>query len=311
MKIKPALLYLLIAANGCVAQNLVDNGNFEQYISCPTNGNQLNYALFWYNPTNLTPDYYNACSMVVGMPVNIAGYQYAHSGNGCGGMSPFHFTVPEYREYMETELTTPLMADSCYHLEMYANLSNLCNKATDAIEVYFTDTLVENVTTAFLQQFTAHIANGSGFVTDTLNWTHITGNYTAHGGESYLIIGNFKDDAHTAYTAASNTNYSYAYYYIDDVSLTKIPACNTGINNLSQNITVTVSANAVQNNITVSTACTQPCRFILYDMAARKMLQHTFTNTATVNAAQLTKGMYLYSIQTPNGLLKNGKLVVE
>jgi hypothetical protein len=45
------------------AQNLVPNGSFEQYDTCPTNvnGTSLQYANSWVNPNAGTPDYYNAC----------------------------------------------------------------------------------------------------------------------------------------------------------------------------------------------------------------------------------------------------------
>ncbi|HKR05205.1 MAG TPA: T9SS type A sorting domain-containing protein [Bacteroidia bacterium] len=54
---------------------------------------------------------------------------------------------------------------------------------------------------------------------------------------------------------------------------------------------------------------------ILYDIASRKLLQQKFTNTVTLNTAQLTKGMYIYEVRNSDnhqgGVVKKGKVVKE
>ena len=51
-----------------------------------------------------------------------------------------------------------------------------------------------------------------------MNWVKISGIYTAHGGEQYITIGNFKLDTQTD-TLRVNTLGDYTAYYIDDVSV--------------------------------------------------------------------------------------------
>lgn len=46
----------------CEGQNLVQNGNFEQFDTCPTFHSQLYRAQFWNSPTLATPDYFNTCA---------------------------------------------------------------------------------------------------------------------------------------------------------------------------------------------------------------------------------------------------------
>jgi hypothetical protein len=56
-------------------------------------------------------------------------------------------------------------------------------------------------------------------VTDTLNWVKIAGVFTAQGGEQYLTLGNFKNNAQTATRQIQPTGYLGAAYYIEDVTV--------------------------------------------------------------------------------------------
>ena len=68
------------------AQNLVPNGYFEIYDTCPNNISQINYALSWINADPRTsPDYFNACASVgsqLNVPYAIFGYQPDYCGGG-------------------------------------------------------------------------------------------------------------------------------------------------------------------------------------------------------------------------------------
>jgi gliding motility-associated-like protein len=68
------------------------------------------------------------------------------------------------------------------------------------------------------------IANPTGsFITDTLNWTEVSGTFTATGNEKYLTIGNFLNDAATNTVVVNPTSaYTVTYFLIDDVSLEEI-----------------------------------------------------------------------------------------
>jgi hypothetical protein len=56
-------------------------------------------------------------------------------------------------------------------------------------------------------------------VTDTLHWVKIAGVFTAQGGEQYLTLGNFKNNAQTATRQIQTTGYNGAAYYIEDVTV--------------------------------------------------------------------------------------------
>jgi gliding motility-associated-like protein len=226
------VLFLLIGKERCVGQNLVPNGDFEQYIGCPIYLCQIDSCLFWTNPIISTlgsSDYYNRCSTVyAGVPNNIGGFQETHSGNGYSGILIYYNgTSPDYREYIEVPLKYTLEAHSCYHLSMYVNLGNNSQYACNNIGVYFSDFLISGIGNYLPLPFTPQFNNITTDLSDTLNWTLIEGTFQATGGEKFLIIGNFKNDANTNITTVNPTgSVEGAYLYIDDVSVYK---CNTAV----------------------------------------------------------------------------------
>jgi outer membrane protein OmpA-like peptidoglycan-associated protein len=54
-------------------------------------------------------------------------------------------------------------------------------------------------------------------------WTRVSGSFQARYEAEHIVIGNFSDDEHTRFQVVSDTGYNYAYYYIDDVLVKKIP----------------------------------------------------------------------------------------
>ena len=67
--------------------NLVPNSSFETFTSCPSFPGQVEFAFPWYNPTNSSPDYFNACNTFsVGIPQNFMGFQYPRTGNANMGL---------------------------------------------------------------------------------------------------------------------------------------------------------------------------------------------------------------------------------
>jgi len=225
------VLIIIGRGGSSFAQNLVPNWDFETFSSCPTGISQLDLATPWFNADSATPDYYNACATqasMVKVPNPLLGYQQARSGVGYAGFIVYEdfalFNCPEpafsseWREYLEVQLTSPLVAGQTYCVQFYVNLATDVKYAAGPIGLYFSDTLVfAQITTPL--PFTPQIVN-PGVITDTLNWVLIQGSYTAVGGEQYIIIGNFNDDAGTT-VQCFNTNASfgntYAYYYIEDV----------------------------------------------------------------------------------------------
>src|SRR5580658_4883580 len=115
-KIAPLLL-LLLALSPLSAQNIVFNGSFEVYQTCPKYESQIKYAAGWDRPTDGTPDYFNACCGVsqIGVPKNFMGYQEPRSGSCYAGLFLYQSDAPDaYREYITNELKSPLEKGKVY-----------------------------------------------------------------------------------------------------------------------------------------------------------------------------------------------------
>ena len=283
---KKLLTILLLLTYGiCSGQNLVPNGDFEQYWHCPTGGQQLDSAKFWTKPTAGTPDYYNQCGTgTQNVPYTGYGFQHAHSGVGFGALIQIWYQYPNYREYIESPIlstTNSLEANHCYHFEMYINLANVCLYSSHNIGVYFSDSIINDSLLSTHLLFIPQIINPPGNLADTLNWTLVSGNYTAHGGESYLIIGNFDNTSSTTVDSLpfGVVGYPWARVNIDDVSLTPI-SCTVGITEQNES-TLTIYPNPVIDELNVKVNNYEPTEIILYDLSSRKLLQQTFTNTTT------------------------------
>lgn len=307
------IIILLFTKEGR-AQNLVLNSDMEQYSQCPNNYNQLANLISWSNPcynpdSNFmgTPDYFNQCALsIVSVPSNGRGNEPAHSGAGYCGVFLTVVGVPNFREYVEATLSTPLTANACYHFEMYVSLGDVCKFTTDAFGAYFSDTLVANYPIYTPLPFTPQVINPPGSYLDTLGWTLISADYTAHGGESYILIGNFANDNFTSTQVInSNTFGMHVYFYVDDVSLS---LC-TDVNNLNNEVNIRVYPNPFTDELRVKSSSMEESEIILSDVASRKLIRQNFTGSFSLNASQLSSGIYIYEVRNKNGIIKSGKLV--
>jgi hypothetical protein len=292
------------------AQNLVPNGSFEQLNSCPNSVSQLSAAVSWMAPSLGTSDCFNQCAWgsMTDVPKNVFGYRPARTGVGYAGIALFWTGATDHREYMETPLTTTLVAGQCYHFEMHMSSSDSCKYTTSSIGAYFSSSMLYSLTpSSFI--ITPHIANAPGNAPDTLNWTLVSGDYIATGGEAYLTIGNFLDTPSTVVTSTDNAlPYPGAYVYIDDVSL--IPCIYTGLEE-QQGSQSGIYPNPVKDVLNVQLSDYEAAELSVYDIAGQVMIRQDFNNSAELNTEALEKGMYFYSIIRKGTILKQGKLVKE
>lgn len=250
-------LYLFIYLSGKSQTNLVPNYSFEDIIgntcfiqmlvTTPSTSN--NYLKDWYAPANTSSDYYNICANFdpgnpppgpSTVPLHCFGYQYPKTGNAYVGIGIYDKVITTdtahmYVEYVSVKLKSPLMANTCYYGEFYANLSTVSGLVSNQIGLYLT----QNTFTTTIGSFTNTIQpqiqwDTTKYFTDTLNWVKISGYFMAQGGEEHLTIGNFKDGVitkkinsnitHTAPTnCGSHGTFRSSYIYIDDVSIYELP----------------------------------------------------------------------------------------
>ena len=302
-------IFLFSTAFAGKAQNLVPNGDFEQYYSCPTTFGMIDTAINWNNPTisilvgggGGTPDYLHTCatSSGVSIPLNNFGYQLPHSGSAYAGVELYYPGTPNYREYIEVSLTSPLNAGTCYNLQLFVSASNGSQYMSPDISAYFSNTFISGINYWDPLPFTPQVNNPSGNVFDTLAWKLVSLSYTASGGESYMIIGNFKNDANTTYSVINNNAYPQAYVYIDDVTLTPC----TGIEEQTAG-QLKIYPNPVKNELRIKNAASKIEEIKIFDVMGKEILKTETRNhepEVIINTSNFEKGIYIIEL---NGVRK-------
>ena len=221
--------FFLLCASGQV--NLVPNPGFENHTSLCDVGD-ITDTYPWQNPTGGSPNYFNSCTTLqpdYSVPQNMFGFQNAYSGSGYALFgtylnNPFW---PNFREYIQVKLLDSLKADKNYSVKFYISLADSSNYAVDKVGLYFSDIAISKSIYDYSPfNVIPQIENPAGnFISDKINWTEISGTYIAHGGEQYITIGNFYDNAHTDTIHLSDgsvTQLKESGFYIDDVSVTLI-----------------------------------------------------------------------------------------
>ncbi|HTL80228.1 MAG TPA: T9SS type A sorting domain-containing protein [Bacteroidia bacterium] len=207
------------------SQNLVPNPSFEFDTGC-SNG-YIYYAVPWINPTTASPDLYDTCNTFYcyDIPVNCEGEEATHSGAAYAGIITKVNLSSNYAEYIQVKLLDSLFQGHNYCVKYYSSLAGRSEYATIGPQVFISDNPISSPFDTIL------IANpqieSSTIIGDTTNWTLITGVYSAHGGESYLTIGNFYGYQTNMFDSVGSPGNSVAYYYIDDVSVTECDTTDT------------------------------------------------------------------------------------
>ncbi len=229
-----ALILLIWSSLTTSAQNLVQNPSFEIYPNCPNSRNDGRLPFNWIQPTDGTADYFNTCVTGSGtnlpdVPINFVGNQNARTGNAYIGVyvnleSSGQFAG--YREYMQSTLISNLVAGRTYKFEMFVSLADESQFAANNLGVYLSSQQI-SANNSNVLNVTPQITF-TGFVTDKNNWTKISGNYTAIGGERYITVGSFSANNSThlqSVAGGSGGGWNrMCYYYIDDISI--VPDCS-------------------------------------------------------------------------------------
>ncbi len=215
MKFFFTILFFCIVFTG-TAQNLVPNPSFEDTVACPDWISQVERAAGW-SQFRPTADYFNSCSNSVYTVPYSLGYQCASTGNAYCGIWCYNSTLSNLREYIGRQLSTPLIIGQKYYITIRFNLSNGANCAVNKQGVLFSTVEYNNSNWAPITNF-AHIYSTT-IISDTLNWTNISGSFIADSAYQYIIIGSFFDDNNVDTFKINSSNNCISYYYIDDVCI--------------------------------------------------------------------------------------------
>lgn len=294
------------------SQNLVPNGDFEQFYSCPNMAGQLTKTKFWFEPSIGSSDYFNACGTGfanVPYAFGTPNFQLGRSGVAYTGMLLFHEALGLYREYIEIALDSTLIAGTCYDFDMYFNLCNNSKYTVSTIGVYFSDTMISGVGSSSNLPFTPQIVNNPSNFPDSLNWTLISSNYIAVGGENYLIIGNYYDDLNTDTATVSPSGNAFSYIFIDDVSLKRcLPG---GIHDFDSVEPVAVYPNPSSGRFNFK-GLKENCEIDILNIVGETILKvNGAENFLSIDISDKSKGLYFYRITSGTKLIQRGKILLN
>ncbi|MGZ4053662.1 MAG: T9SS type B sorting domain-containing protein [Bacteroidia bacterium] len=277
---------------------------------------EVYFASVWFQPnsyfgtvtTACSSELYNTCSPFgpVSVPVNnYSGHQIPKSGNAYAGFSLFNTGAISSREYIETSLSSTLHVGKTYCVQFFVSLADTSKYAISNIAAYFsTDSLLYNSSTYANIPVAPQIWNDTNdIITDKNNWSLISGQFIASGGEHFMTIGNFRDNTSTTSQNVGGS-YSGAYYFFDDISVvccdcdTVVPATELIIPTLlSSNDMFEIKGLPVNSTLFLFNSIGQ---FVF----------NTSNYDNKLNLINFSAGVYYYYLKLPNSSIYKGKFCI-
>lgn len=292
-------LFLVIS---CVrAQNLVPNPSFEIYSACPELTGDIHLASGWTSYL-LSPDYFNACANAtlpqLGTPLNARGHQWPHTGNAYAGVVTFLSSASDIREAVGAQLIQSLTVGEKYYITFFISKPGTFNfgGATNNFGVKLSTTPYSEVDPIPMDNIS--VLRDSSLVTDTLNWTKITGSFVSDSPYAFISLGNFYDDANTAVFECP----VYAYYYIDDICLTGDSLFNASWTGISQFEAFSVDVYPNPANAYIRLEASNVVRRVdVYDIYGGLQLAFDLhRNTELIDISMLSSGLYFIVAEFEN-----------
>ncbi|MFI5219470.1 MAG: kelch repeat-containing protein [Bacteroidia bacterium] len=98
----------------------------------------------------------------------------------------------------------------------------------------------------------------------------------------------------------------------DTVDFWKYAPSAVGITDITkEECDINIFPNPVNEKLNVTVNNKELSEIILYNVTSGKILQQQFSNSVSLNTAQLLKGIYLYEVRNKNGVIKKGKVVKD
>ena len=291
-------------------QNLVPNGSFEDYLSCPGVGNE--WPVAYWSRTTASPDYFNACvsgnfeQEALDTPCNNRGCQVPKSGDAYVGFFPFALNGADASEYIQAELLNPIVSSIRYLVQFYVSPAENYGYAVATIGAAFTvlppPVIVPGHSIGMLDA-DPQILNASGAVTDTSDWTLISDTLMSRfGGEKFISIGNFSLDIESD-TILFNPNaqqWSAAYYYIDDVSVIALDSIPSGVKE-AESLAFKVWPNPAQNHITITAPSALTAASVsIYSISGQRLVSGAYT--PQIDISTLPNGIYFIELRNETSI---------
>ena len=312
------IFFLLFLGTNIFAQNIVPNPGFELYSNCPDAFSPFSDVTGW-DSYRETPNYFNSCATAGSwgsVPSNSFGYQ-PSNGNAYVGVGSHGSQGADtvFREYIGRQLSTMLNIGQKYYVSFKVSLAdkNSIYCATNNLGVVFSTIPYSSLNPAPIRN-SAHVYTNT-IITDTANWTTISGSVIADSVYNYIIIGNFFDNQHSSImTLNSTTTTCFAYYFVDDicVSTDSITCMGTiGINEQQPLKQLSIFPNPANSNFTIQLPIQQTFTLSVTDITGRNVYTNkNATGNITVDANGFSSVVYFVKARNERTVL-SGKLIKE
>ncbi len=302
------------------AQNLVQNGGFENNTGLPVNDSEWALVANWTNSNPAlggTPDYYHTNGIGAGqIPNTFFGTVQPFQGNAVMGMYFWTASSPNYREYITQALATPLTVGSSYTFSFQIT-NGIPQSAggfgTPNIQVDFSiDSINQPVSSSgYPLPLSYTPLLNAGTMTYSENWIPMTYTFIATAPYAYFCIGNFMDDANTVTQQLhwfSNNFMPCAYYFIDDVSLTLNNPCNINLNVIG-NSQICLGDSTTLNATGANTYSWSPSTGLNFSSGATVTASPSMTTTYTLtgmNGACVDTQMVIVTVNPSPTVITSG-----
>ena len=196
--------------------NLVNNPSFEDIIECPGDYGRIEDAIGWL-ALQFSPDLFHHCATdpKIGTPQNYFGNQPpSRNGKAYAGLLLYHDNSP--LEFIGTNLVEPMEKKVRYKVSIKISWAKIySNYACNNLGILFTNDILEAT------QVTQPDIVIDEIIADT-SWIEFSKIITVDDNYQFIVIGNFKGKENTKTYEFGRTGYDGAYYYIDDIHVSKI-----------------------------------------------------------------------------------------
>lgn len=206
-------------------QNLVPNPSFETYSSLPTGAGQWSKAVGWSNVNGwipfqwpyASPDYCHASgSGIIKLPNTVFGTVNAYDGNAIMGLIIYYPSTSNFREYIATTLTSPMVVGNTYTVSFYITngiAGSYGGMGISNLGVCLSSGALTQVDHEPIVSATPQYTAGTPFYSSS--WQLITFNIVATQAYDHITVGNFDTDANTQAQTFVSTSSPGAYYFVD------------------------------------------------------------------------------------------------
>lgn len=311
-------LVIGVTSSAVYAQNLVPNPDFEQrdadYCGIALQDGLANSLADWYSPSSGSPDVFftdieDSCwnfqpNSTYPGPIGLKGSQLPRSGSSMVGMNTYTIQGLNQRDYIQVQLTSPLVPTGKYLVEFYLSLADNTEFASNNMGFHLSTSMVSTgsgVLPVTPDYFTTNV------IGDAQGWVRVADTITASDAYAYLTIGNFTDDNATYVidnpTALPEPGLYGAYYFIDDVRVERVFDDSTSSTNELEAMNVNIYPNPTKDVLWIEF----PDETADYDVQLTDIHGKLVWYTETVQKVQrielgaFKSGLYFVSVKSEQG----------